>query len=304
MREKFVEWRPAPVTLEMVTRAGEICEEYARQGLGLTLRQLYYQFVARGMLPNSDKNYKVLGAAVVKGRMAGLLDWDHLEDRTRNLYGNGHETSPADAIWGASYLYRLDKWTDQPRRVEVWVEKEALAGVVARAAGQEDVNYLACRGYMSVSEMYATAARYRRYFDRGQDVLLLHLGDHDPSGVDMTRDVRDRLEKFLGRRSGHLEVRRIALTMDQVREYDPPPNPAKLSDSRGTGYVERYGHMSWELDALDPPTLIALVNEHVTPERDAELWAGRLAAEEADRARMQRLSDRWDDVVEMLETTS
>jgi hypothetical protein len=298
-REQFIDWRPRDVTLGLVTTAGEICEEYSRQGLGLTLRQLYYQFVARGLLANSDKSYTVLGAAVVKGRMAGLLDWDHLEDRTRNLYGSHHESTPDDAVWSASYMYRLDKWVGQPRRVEVWVEKEALAGVVARAAGQGDVNYLACRGYMSVSEMYATAQRYRRYFTTGQDVLLLHLGDHDPSGVDMSRDIEDRLGEFLAYDT-RLEVRRIALTMDQVREYDPPPNPAKMSDSRGTGYVERYGTQSWELDALDPTTLVALINEHVDAERDQDLWDTRVAQEGLDRAQMQTLSRRWSEVSEWL----
>jgi hypothetical protein len=291
-----------PETLAVVEQAEQICQEYQRQGYDLTLRQLYYQFVARGLIPNSQQSYSRLGDIVSNGRMAGLIDWSHIVDRTRNLRGTSHWGSPSDIIDASASSFRLDKWADQDTRVEVWVEKEALAGVVQRAADEYDVNWFSCRGYVSQSELWAAGRRHRLYMQRGQGVIVLHLGDHDPSGIDMTRDIRDRLHTFIGHRAHlDLEVRRIALNMDQVQQYNPPPNPTKLTDSRSEGYIQEYGHESWELDALDPATLGALIAQHIGGIVDD----GRYQATAAEEARHRRLldaaSDRWDEIVTMLD---
>jgi len=136
-------------------------------------------------------------------------------------------------------------------------------------------------------------------------VVVLHLGDHDPSGIDMTRDIRDRLDLFLsgdGYNPDQVEVRRIALNMDQVEEYNPPPNPAKLTDSRVGGYMRKYGDESWELDALDPATLDALITEHVDGELLAGPWAARQELQERQRAQLQAVSSNWAKVQEWLAT--
>ena len=266
-------WAPGAEALSVVERANAICADYAAQGYDLTLRQLYYQFVARGFIPNTQQSYKRLGDIVNRGRLAGLVDWDYIVDRTRNLQALSHWSTPAEIIRDAARGFNLDKWATQPTRVEVWVEKEALAGVVGQAGEREDCAYFSCRGYVSQSELWGAAQRLGGYVEAGQRVVVLHLGDHDPSGIDMTRDIEDRLEKFtmrdylanhredfgdtvmvsdvlraMAERVGGswpstpaIEVRRIALNMDQVEEFDPPPNPAKLTDSRIAGYLERYG---------------------------------------------------------------
>lgn len=307
MKIAYESWKPGADALRDVARAEQICLDYEAQGYDLTLRQLYYQFVARGWIPNTVRSYKRLGDIVNKGRLAGLLDWDHIVDRTRSLKSVGHWNSPAQIMRGAANSFRLDKWADQPTRVEVWVEKEALAGVIERVADLNDVPWFSCRGYVSQSELWGASQRIADYMlkGEGQNVVVLHLGDHDPSGIDMTRDINDRLMMFL---SGHvsfpeekLEVRRIALNADQVTLYSPPPNPTKLEDSRAKAYIAEHGMQSWELDALDPATLGALIQDHLDGIRDDELYAAQVADEDQHRAQLTEAAGRWAEVVDFLE---
>ncbi|HET8683389.1 MAG TPA: hypothetical protein VFM54_16205, partial [Micromonosporaceae bacterium] len=301
---KYEDWTPGPSAVIDIERAERICTAYARDGYDLTLRQLYYQFVARGWVPNTMQSYKRLGDIVNRARLAGLLDWRYIVDRTRNLRGTSHWDSPSDIIDSAAASFHLDKWADQPTRVEVWVEKEALAGVVERAASAHDVDWFSCRGYVSQSELWAAGQRLRRYLRDGQDVVILHLGDHDPSGIDMTRDIRDRLNLFVGAQAYRIDVRRIALNMAQVQQYNPPPNPAKVTDSRAPGYIAEHGDESWELDALDPATLNALISEHIEQVQDPDLYHGQQQAEQTHRRLLSAASHRWPELVGVLESTS
>lgn len=286
-------------SLRIIEQAVEIASDYEAQGYDLTLRQLYYQFVARDLIPNTTESYKRLGSIVNDARLAGEMDWNFITDRTRNLESLAHWDDPGDVIMAAMQSYRNDLWGNQATRVEIWVEKEALAGVVARAAEALDCAYFACRGYVSQSEMWATGQRFIEYGNRGQQVVILHLGDHDPSGIDMTRDIRDRLEMFTAGEVD-LEIRRIALNMDQVQQYQPPPNPAKITDSRAAGYIDRFGRESWELDALDPATLDALIRDHIEREVDDVVMAADRESQEEGRNQLTTVSRRWDRVVSLI----
>lgn len=290
---EYVAKRFGQATLAVIETADAICQEYADQGYDLTLRQLYYQFVARGLLVNAQTEYKRLGSIVNDARLAGLIDWNHVTDRTRNLRDLAHWDAPEDIISASASQYRTDRWDDQPYRVEVWVEKDALTGVISRSATALDVPWFSCRGYTSQSEVWGAAMRHRRHERNGQKVVVIHLGDHDPSGIDMTRDITDRLALF----GAHTEVKRIALNMNQVDAYDPPPNPAKLTDSRAAGYIDRYGSSSWELDALDPGVLDALINSTVSEFRDEDTWSASTSRMMDQRQGLQDVYGRWDDVV-------
>jgi hypothetical protein len=276
---RYIERRFNKETLELIGRANLIIEEYERQGLSLTLRQLYYQFVARGLLPNTDRSYQRLGSIISDGRLAGLVSWTAIEDRTRNLRGLGHYDSPGEAIRAVRNSYRIDLWAGQPWRPEVWIEKEALVGVVEGICHQMRVDFFACRGYSSQSEQWRAGQRLANYVQAGQRPIIFHLGDHDPSGIDMTRDNRDRLTMFAG---VPIQVVRLALNMSQVEQYSPPPNPAKLTDSRASGYVAEYGDSSWELDALNPTILRDLIHDAVYKIRDEDIWDQNLAREAGD----------------------
>jgi hypothetical protein len=322
-------YKPRGSTLAMIEQANAICEDYAAQGYDLTLRQLFYQFVSRGLIPNQQREYKRLGDVLNKGRLAGYVDWSHIVDRTRNLRANSHWSTPSDMVDAAASSYALDKWIGQDVRVEVWVEKEALAGVVQQSASRFDCAWFSCRGYVSQSELWGAARRHLRYLKRGQRVVVVHLGDHDPSGIDMTRDITDRLETFivqdwandmmddwegklnqldvldnLAERLGGYEpvkINRIALNMPQIEEFNPPPNPAKLTDSRSSSYVQNFGYESWELDALDPATLDRLITDAITAEVDLDLYEEREQQQEEERAILNQASRRWPEIRQFLE---
>lgn len=295
MRETFTSFNFRQASLDIIQQANEICADYQRQGFNLTLRQVYYQFVARGLLANNDRNYKRLGSIINDARLAGMMDWGYIQDRTRHTRGGfGGYTDPGHFIRSVVGGYNEALWQGQDYRPEVWVEKDALVDVIGRACGGYRVPYLSCRGYVSQSTMYEAAKRFERRVANGLTPLVIHLGDHDPSGIDMTRDIRERLALLSW---GHIEVRRIALNMDQIQQYNPPPNPAKLSDSRGYTYVAEHGYESWELDALEPSVLVDLIEREIETVLDRDLFDERYAAEQANEARLQRVADRWDEVV-------
>lgn len=274
--------------LEMIDQANKIIAEYEAQNLDLTLRQLYYQFVGRGLLGNTDKNYKQLQSVISDGRIAGLVSWTAIEDRTRNLMGLDNFSSPGQAINRLARAYRRDLWAEQPWRPEVWVEKEALVGVIQGICNELRVDFFACRGYNSQSEQWRAGQRFARYQMKGQRPIVFHLGDHDPSGLDMTRDNRDRLEMFAG---VPVMVQRLALNMKQVEELNPPPNPAKLTDVRAAAYVEEFGDSSWELDALSPTYIRDLIRDAVRRVRDEELWELSLGKEMSEVRLMEQFAE-------------
>lgn len=287
----------------VISQANQIIEEYQAKGFVLTLRQLYYQFVSRDLIPNKQSEYKRLGAILNDARLAGEVDWEAMEDRTRNLVKQSTWRDPAEIVSACADQFRTNWWQGQPFYVETWVEKDALLGVVERACEPWQVPYFSCRGYTSASELYQAARRIGHMIRRGKRVLVLHLGDHDPSGCDMTRDIRERLELFLegdGRDYGSLKVQRIALNMDQVREYDPPPNPAKLTDSRANGYIEQHGDESWELDALPPEVIAGLVRDSIEPIIDIDTWDEQLGAQSRGRKQLSMVSDSWNEVISHL----
>lgn len=297
--ECFVPKDFALKTRAVIRQANGIIAEYMRAGYKLTLRQLYYQFVARDLIPNKQSEYKKLGEIVNNARLAGLIDWDAIEDRTRNLEKLAVWSSPQSILNAVAEQYREDAWSDQPTHVEVWIEKDALTGVIENACEDWRVPYFACRGYTSQSEQYAAGKRFEEAISAGQSVIVLHLGDHDPSGVDMTRDNAERLRMFSGY-TGRLEVRRLALNFDQVEQYDPPPNPAKLTDSRCDGYIERYGESCWELDALEPTVIDALIRREIESIVDHDQWQESMDREEERRADLATCARRWPAVVDFL----
>lgn len=266
-------------TMDVITTVSKILDEYGRQNLVLTVRQVYYQMVARGFLPNNDRSYKRLGSIVSDARLAGLISWTAIEDRTRFLRGLEHCESVAEMLERARHSYRIDLWHNQPWRPEVWIEKDALVGVIEQICHELRVNYFACRGYSSQSEQWRAGQRLAGYVQRGQRPIIFHLGDHDPSGIDMTRDNQERLSMFAGT---PIQVVRLALNMSQIEQYSPPPNPVKLTDSRSAPYRERFGDESWELDALEPRVLRDLIRDAVMRVRDAALWDAAVSEEVAD----------------------
>lgn len=321
----YKKWNPRGETLSIVNQAITIANNYQAQGFTLTLRQLYYQFIARDIFPNNERSYKRLGNIVSDARLAGLLDWDAIEDRGRVMRQNSHWESPSQIIEAVSRQYREDRWAEQDTYVEVWIEKDALVGILESVCPQNDVAYFACRGYPSISSMWEAAQRIGEQIEKDKKAIIIHLGDHDPSGIDMSRDLEDRLSMFIAQDvcgesfeywedeedrkyayeeavDGKLTIERIALNMDQVRAYNPPPNFAKITDSRADEYIRRFGNNSWELDALDPATLVNLIQTTIDQYKDPGLWNTAVVKERRQRETLQLVSQHWTDVVTSLES--
>lgn len=351
---RYEDWKPRRASLMMVARAQQLSNEYKEMGYSLTLRQLYYRFIATDAFPderkwtwtgsrwvrdpngtkNAEPNYKWLGDLVSKARMAGMLDWDLFIDRTRQVKIPNAWSSPESILRGSEQQYAEDLWAGQQRRIEVWVEKDALVDVVGRASSEMNVPYFSCRGYTSQSAMWRAGQRLVDYMMDGQRPTIIHLGDHDPSGIDMSRDIFDRLSLFIGSdprvwglaaekgcetpweyaeefyedlgdgedpewSTPYFGVQRIALNMDQIEELNPPPSPAKMTDSRYGEYVRQFGDDSWELDALEPQDLDRLITDSVFQIRDDEIYNEKLDQQEENRQRISdavdwmRSPDRW-----------
>lgn len=291
MSGTFISYAPKKFgadAMAIITKANAIIAEYEAQGYSMTLRQVYYQMVARGLLPNEGRSYDRLGNIVSDARLAGLISWTAIEDRTRNLQGINYQSSPGAAVRAVARGYRLDLWEDQPWRPEVWVEKEALAGVVEGICARLRVDFFSCRGYNSMSEAWRAGRRMAGRIHDGQRPIVFHLGDHDPSGIDMTRDNQERLSMFAG---VPVQVVRLALNWPQIEELRPPPNPAKATDSRFREYQAQYGDESWELDALEPSFISALIQDAVTRLRDPVKWDAALLREAEDQRVLQEIAE-------------
>jgi hypothetical protein len=295
-KEAFIPNKMSTAHKYVVRQANEIISEYMAAGYTLTLRQIYYQFVARDLIENKQTEYKRLGKILDAGRKMGLIDWDAIEDRTRNLRGTQTWADPQSIVKGAANGFKLNPWEEQRVHVEVWIEKDALVGVIQPTCARFRVDYFACRGYSSQSEAYSAGKRLAHYANAGYRVLVLHLGDHDPSGLDMTNDNRKRLALFSGQ---DIEFRRIALNMDQIEEYSPPPNFAKETDSRTTWYRSEFNtDSSWELDALEPKVIDALISSNIDPMIDKAKWDATIEREKGHREVLRGVEQNWSRVAE------
>lgn len=285
----YVEKRFSSKSLKTIEEANKIIREYQAQGFTLTLRQLYYQFVSRALLENLLTEYKRLGSIINDGRLAGLIDWRAIEDRTRNLraFYFSELGTPSSILESAAYGHELDHWQDQPNYVEVWIEKDALVGVIEKVCNDHRVPYFACRGYNSQSEQHKAGLRFADKIGDGKEVHVLHLGDHDPSGLDMTEDNSDRLTMFSGNK---IKLHRLALNMDQVKRYNPPPNPTKETDSRSGAYKKRFGTSCWELDALEPKVISGLIEKNIKELIDKKAWKETDAREEVEKEELMEVA--------------
>ena len=251
--------------------------------------------MSRDLIQNKQSEYKRLGGIISDARLAGLVDWEAIEDRTRNLQMNYHNTDPGQAVQDSLDQFLLNKWLDQPYRPEIWIEKEALTGVIGQICRSLDVPFFACKGYTSQSEMWRAAERFYSYIEDGQQPVIIHLGDHDPSGIDMTRDINDRHNIFISKYTldASVKIVRIALNYDQVEEYNPPPNPAKLTDTRADKYVKEYGDSSWELDALEPRVIRDLIRDTVDEFIDHDLMQATKDQETEYRKVLENVVENW-----------
>lgn len=280
MKETFEPKAFRPAKLAIIAQAEKLLREYERKGYDVTVRQLYYRFIADDLFPedwidpvynaknglapdtkNTQKNYQRMVNTIGEARLAGLLDWGMIKDRARATFIQ--DTYPNAAEFLKRYVdhFQVDRWEGQPYHVEVMVEKQALEGILIPICEEYFVPFSANKGYSSLSMFYRTGKRLQERTHIGKKkCVILYLGDHDPSGLGMSEDVHQRLSMFA---QTDIEVRRLALNIDQVEALDIPDNPTKDSDSRTPAYVERFGDKCWELDAFPVDDMVELVTHEI-----------------------------------------
>lgn len=294
MKQEYLEKRFSPENCALLNTIDNIVEEYQAQGYMLTTRQVYYQLVARDIVENTLNSYKRVAGLINDGKLAGVLDWDALEDRTREFKTRAHWTSPSSILRACANQYHEDLWEGQSARVFVVIEKEALVGVLEDLCERYDVPLLAARGYPSGTVLRSFAQEHLLpAINSGVFCKILHLGDHDPSGMDMTRDLDDRIDMFTEEMGGY-HLSRIALNMAQIEEVKPPENPAKSTDARFKKYRQRFGDSSWELDALQPSYLNNLVESEIKRQIDDHLWKRQLEKISDIRQRIKAVAENFD----------
>lgn len=318
MKYKYREIRLSKENKVRLDQINSIIREYQRQNYVLTLRQLYYQLVSRDVIPNQQKEYAKLSGLLKEGRMGGVVDWNAIEDRLRSAEKPSSWDTPADILDSAIASYAKPRMRDQETYIEVWVEKDALSGVLSRVTEQYHIPICVNRGYSSASAMHEAFKRFNTALKDEQKIRILYLGDYDPSGIDMIRDVEHRvLEFFLGYYNSpedladqkinaewmelhakdslantcglDFEVVPIALTRAQINQYDPPPNPAKMSDPRAGKFVQDHGTTSWEVDALRPEVLNQILTDAITDLIDIDVYNDVVEEEEADKEKLREL---------------
>ena len=263
MKQWFINWKPSRKSQYLLDRIEEIIIDYQSKGYRLTLRQLYYQMVSRDYVPNSLKSYNTIGNLINNARLAGIIDWSVIEDRVRTAEVNSHWNNPNQILSAAVNSYYKDHWKNQENYIEVWCEKDAVSNIIQPVCSKYDVLFMANRGYSSQSAMYEAYQRLQKAINNEKYAVIIYFGDHDPSGIDMTRDIEDRMGLFLYGKGKFKQVDRQALNKDQIKRYNPPRNPAKITDTRFNKYSLIYGESSWELDALDPGILSDIVENAI-----------------------------------------
>ena len=307
---------------ELYSMIKPIVNAYMKEGITLTNRQLYYRLVGKNLIPNRDEVYKRICKFLTDLKYAGYIDWDAFEDRSRVPERKSQWDSVQDLIDSATKQYRLPRWQDQHYYIEVYCEKDAMDSVLRPITDKYHVYFGTNKGYTSSSTIYEIAQRVDEQLEEEKKVVLLYLGDHDPSGLDMVRDVEERItEMLMAWRYGlepiddypryltrewiedNFHVQHIALTYDQVEYHEPPPNPAKLDDPRSKKYVKQYGKISWELDAIEPKILIKLTEDAILEYIDIDKYNAWIEQEKEESKALIQFGEemREDDLYKLTE---
>lgn len=287
MKENFRDWKYIPKTKVNLDQILGIVDEYVAENMNLTLRQIYYQMVSRGHVENSEAGYQRVKGIVGKARYAGMMDWEVIVDRTRLPSIPSEWENPTALLETALNAYRLPRLEGQEYYVEVITEKDALLTTIARVATKYHLPANVFRGYTSTTVMYEMSKRISEASAEGKKPVLLYIGDHDPSGLDMLRDVEARQREFL--RDVPLTVVHVALTMDQIKKLNPLPNKTKDGDVRSKEYIDQFGKVCWEADALPPKYLKDVLETTILKCIDVEKMDVIKQREESDKDTLRSL---------------
>lgn len=345
--------------LETVKRIVSIVQRYQKLGYNLSLRQLHYQMVSRNWIVNHTTAYKKLGTILDDCRYAGLIDWNAIVDRGRIPYLQYYVRNISHALQDTIDQYKLDRMKGQQYVIEVWTEKDALSEILRTSTEKYHVQLIVNKGYTSSSAAYSAYKRLLKAVEDNKKFKIFYIGDHDPSGLDMVRDIRERLTFFVsfGNNIKHSDefqawyssefldddrlfldsldvekqnkfdamwneisdskhadlgkqfmsekviafmeatemfsIKPICLNMQQIKQYDLPENPTKMTDTRSSGYIKKFGKKCWEVDALEPQVLTGIVDNNIEDSIDMDLYEEILEKEKEDIIKLTKEVDKF-----------
>jgi len=250
-------------------------------GKPMTVRQVFYQATVHGLVEKAESGYAKVQTDLTVMRRTGDLPYDWLADNTRWQRKPRTFNSVEDALRETAAFCRKSLWTDADAYVEIWLEKDALSGVIYPVTSMYDVPLMVARGYASLSFLYS-AAGYINTLD--VPTYIYHLGDFDPSGVNAGEKIEETLNELAP--DAEIYFERIAVTSEQIAEWDLPTRPTKTSDTRAKSFSS---NLSVELDAIEPNQLRDLVQEAIEVHLPAEQFEVLKAAEQSEREIISRL---------------
>jgi hypothetical protein len=251
----------------------------------MTVRQIFYALTVRGIVPKDENaGYRPVQTQLLKMRREGLLEWSFISDATRWMRKPTTFDSSEDALELVRRTYRRNLWQSQDCRVEVWLEKDALAGVVMNATDPWDVRLMVSRGTSSATFLYSSALEAQRAWDEaGIETHIFALYDHDAAGLRCARTVERGLRDHVS--DAPIDFTSLAITDKQIEEWDLPSRPAKKSDPE----AHKFTGPAVELDAIPPDRMMLLVENAIVDLIDADAWKKEQAVEQSERELLERL---------------
>ncbi len=253
----------------------------------MTIRQLFYRLVSRGSIPNDRNHYQMVSRVMTKARDDGRCDFDHIVDRSRPQYSPNVFTDAGRYAEVVQCAYRKDYWATQPNHVEIWAEKDAIIGSIEPTANELGVVIRVGRGFLSTTKAHDIAEHFQGI---DKPITVFYLGDHDPSGQDIERDLYARIT---GYGSGYFDMQRLAIHKSDIADFDLPPLRIKDTDGRAAKFRAKHGEDCVELDALPPAELRRRITEAVEELQDGELWQRAVEVEKVELASIRDAGAMW-----------
>jgi hypothetical protein len=245
--------------------------------------------VSKGIIANTISSYKRLSRILSNARKDGIIPFGAIVDRTR--------IPIKEPTWNGlkSYLkeiktkYKKTKWKNQKNYVEIWLEKDSLRDIFAPITQYYDVHLVIGRGYPSLTVLYEAAERFKNI---NKPIWILYFGDHDPTGVDIHRSIKENLIKHFGIKRKNLHLRKVAITLRQIKKFNLPPSPTKSTDLRTKKFLQKYGNSCVELDALPREVLEEELKKNIEKFLNNKKFKKRLKVEEKEVKKLKELIEK------------
>jgi hypothetical protein len=252
----------------------------------MTIRQLFYRLVSIAEIGNTRNDYQRVSTTMTKARNDGRVGFDLIVDRSRPEYMPSVFDDAAEYAAVVRRGYRKDYWQLQPRRVEVWCEKDSVIGSIEDLTNELGIMVRVARGFLSTTKAHDLAEGIAR---SEKPMTVIYLGDHDPSGRQIETDLGERIRGY----GAKFDIVRLAIHAADIAKFKLPPLRVKESDSRAAGFLRRYSNRCVELDALPPSELRRRIEGVVMSMLDRRLWERAVMVEKAELASIQEIVDRW-----------